>query len=122
MPKRYSPSNNVAVSEDDQRVVFLHQIVPGGADQSYGIHVGQLAGLPPAVVRRAAELLVQLEASSGHTHKTNPVGAKQAALFPESSPLLDELRALEINELSPMEGLNRLHAWQKKYLEEEKKP
>ncbi len=56
---------NVAVSEADGQVVFLHKIVPGGADRSYGIHVGQLAGLPRPVVQRASEILHQLEASSG---------------------------------------------------------
>jgi DNA mismatch repair protein MutS len=107
---------NVAVSEDGHQVVFLHKIVPGGADQSYGIHVGQLAGLPPEVVRRATELLLQLEASSGHAH-FDPQAAKQAVLFPETNPLLDELKDIDINALSPMEALNKLHAWQKKYLD-----
>jgi DNA mismatch repair protein MutS len=111
---------NVAVSEDGQRVVFLHTIVPGGADQSYGIHVGQLAGLPPSVVKRAAELLLQLEATSGHTHTLDPQAAKQAALFPESSALLDALRKIDINQLSPMDALNKLHEWQKKFLGEKK--
>jgi DNA mismatch repair protein MutS len=55
---------NVAVSETGGKVVFLHKIIPGGADRSYGIHVGQLAGLPHPVVQRAGEI-IHLEASSG---------------------------------------------------------
>ena len=84
---------NVAVSEADGQVVFLHKIVPGGADRSYGIHVGQLAGLPKPVVQRAGEILSQLEASSGKAVRINPGMPRQLALFPETNPLLDELKA-----------------------------
>ena len=87
---------NVAVSEADAKVVFLHKIVPGGADRSYGIHVGQLAGLPKAVVGRAQEILKQLEASSGSAVRINPEVAKQVALFPETNPLVDELKKIDI--------------------------
>ena len=110
---------NVAVSEGDGTVVFLHKIVPGGADQSYGIHVGQLAGLPPAVVQRAQAILRELEATSGRA-KADGRAAKQAALFPESSPLLDELSNLDIEKLSPIEALNKLFEWKKKYGNKEK--
>jgi DNA mismatch repair protein MutS len=106
---------NVAVSEADGRVVFLHKIVPGGADKSYGIHVAQLAGLPRPVVARANEIMAELEKTSGRAVKISPHSAQQAALFPETSPLLDELKALDINELSPIEALNRLFEWQKKF-------
>ncbi len=109
---------NVAVSEADGQVVFLHKIVPGGADRSYGIHVGQLAGLPKPVVVRAGEILRALEASSGKAVKINPQAAQQLALFPETNPLLDELDALDINSLSPIEALNKLYEWQQKYLPE----
>jgi DNA mismatch repair protein MutS len=107
---------NVAVSEADNKVVFLHKIIPGGADRSYGIHVGQLAGLPKPVVQRAAEILQQLEASSGSAVKINPQAAKQVALFPETNPLVDELKKIDINALSPMEALNKLYEWQKKFI------
>jgi DNA mismatch repair protein MutS len=107
---------NVAVSEADGQVVFLHKIVPGGADRSYGIHVGQLAGLPRPVVMRASEILQSLEASSGKAVKINPQAAQQLALFPETNPLLDELRDIDVNGLSPIEALNKLFEWQKKYL------
>ncbi len=109
---------NVAVSEADGKVVFLHKIVPGGADRSYGIHVGQLAGLPRPVVQRAGEILKQLEASSGKAARLNPHASRQLALFPETNPWLDELKELDINTLSPIEALNKLYEWRKKFLEE----
>lgn len=106
---------NVAVTEADGKVVFLHKIVPGGADRSYGIHVAQLAGLPRPVVQRAGEIMAELEKSSGKAVRINPHAAQQAALFPETSPLLDELKGLDVNGLSPIEALNKLFEWQRKY-------
>lgn len=106
---------NVAVSEADGKVVFLHKIVPGGADRSYGIHVAQLAGLPAPVVQRASEIMAELEKTSGRAVKIDPHAAQQAMLFPESSPLLDELKNVDVNSLSPIEALNKLFEWQKKY-------
>ncbi len=110
---------NVAVSEADGRVVFLHKIVEGGADRSYGIHVGQLAGLPRPVIQRADEIMEQLEASSGKAIKINPQAPRQMALFPETNPLLEELKALDMNTLSPIEALNKLYDWQRRFLEKE---
>jgi len=106
---------NVAVTEADNKVVFLHKIVPGGADKSYGIHVAQLAGLPSPVVQRANEIMGQLEKTSGRAVKIDPHAAQQAALFPETSPLLDELGELDINSLSPIEALNKLFEWKRKF-------
>jgi DNA mismatch repair protein MutS len=106
---------NVAVSEADNKVVFLHKIIAGGADRSYGIHVAQLAGLPAPVIQRANEIMAELEKTSGRAVKIHPYAAQQAALFPETSPLLDELKGLDMNALSPIEALNRLFEWQKKY-------
>ena len=107
---------NVAVSEADGKVVFLHKIIEGGADRSYGIHVGQLAGLPKPVVGRAQEILKQLESSSGSAVKIDPTAPKQIALFPETNPLIDELKEIDVNALSPMEALNKLYEWQRKFL------
>lgn len=109
---------NVAVSEADDQVIFLHRIVPGGADRSYGIHVGQMAGLPRPVVQRAGEILRQLEASSGKAVRINPIASHQLALFPETNPLLDELKGMDVNALSPIEALNKLYEWQRKYIKE----
>lgn len=107
---------NVAVSESAGKVVFLHKIVSGGADRSYGIHVGQLAGLPQPVVQRASEILRQLEASSGKAVKIDPNIPEQMMLFPETNPILEELKEMDVNGLSPIEALNRLYEWQKKYV------
>jgi DNA mismatch repair protein MutS len=106
---------NVAVSEAGGQVVFLHKIVPGGADRSYGIHVAQLAGLPRPVIQRASEIMQQLELSSGKAVKITPGVSQQMALFPETNPMLNELKALDINTLSPIEALNKLYEWQKKF-------
>lgn len=108
---------NVAVNESSGQVVFLHKIIPGGADRSYGIHVGQLAGLPPPVVQRAEQILLELEKSSGKAIKINPEIPRQMALFPETNPLLEDLKSLDINGLSPIEALNKLYEWKKKFLD-----
>jgi len=108
---------NVAVSESAGKVVFLHKIIPGGADRSYGIHVGQLAGLPSPVVQRAEEILLQLEKSSGKAIKIDPELPRQMALFPMTNPFLNELKGLDINALSPIEALNKLYEWKKKFLD-----
>ncbi|MEJ5200828.1 MAG: DNA mismatch repair protein MutS, partial [Anaerolineales bacterium] len=108
---------NVAVTESEGHVVFLHKIVPGGADRSYGIHVAQLAGLPRPVIQRAASILKQLEASSGKAVQIQPDSARQMALFPETNPLLEELKGLDINTLSPIEALNKLYEWKKRFLD-----
>jgi DNA mismatch repair protein MutS len=109
---------NIAVSEAANKVVFLHTIVPGGADRSYGIHVGQLAGLPGPVVQRASEILQQLEDSSGKAVRIDPQAPQQLALFPETNPLLADLDQLDMNTLSPIEALNKLFEWKRKYLQD----
>ncbi len=108
---------NVAVNESGGQVVFLHKIIPGGADRSYGIHVGQLAGLPSPVVQRAEQILLQLEKSSGKAIKIDPEVPRQMALFPETNPLLEDLKNLDMNALSPIEALNKLYEWKKKFLD-----
>lgn len=108
---------NVAVTEVENSVVFLHKIVPGGTDRSYGIHVGQLAGLPKPVIQRANEILGELEASSGKAVNISGATSQQMALFPETNPLVEELRRLDIVTISPLEALNKLFEWQKKYSE-----
>jgi len=106
---------NVAVSEADNDVVFLHKIIPGGADRSYGIHVGQLAGLPKPVIQRSAEILRQLEVSSGKAITIQPDLPQQLTLFPENNPIISALKELDINSLSPIEALNKLYEWKKKF-------
>jgi len=106
---------NVAVTEADGQVVFLHKIIPGGADKSYGIHVAQLAGLPKPVILRANEIMSELEKTSGRTVRIDGFETHQIALFPETNPLLEEISSIDINSLSPIEALNKLYEWQTKY-------
>jgi len=107
---------NVAVAENGTQVIFLHKIVPGGTDRSYGIHVAQLAGIPRPVISRASEILQQLEASSGSTIKVDAVPSQQLTLFPETNPLLEELKAVDLNTLPPIEALNILYEWRRRFL------
>jgi len=96
-------------------VVFLHQIIDGGADRSYGVHVAALAGLPRAVVARARELLRALEARPERGQPgpgSAPGGAVEAValpLQPPGEPLLDELAALELDAVTPLEALQELY-------------
>jgi DNA mismatch repair protein MutS len=101
---------NVAVSEDRGEVVFLHRIVPGGVDRSYGIHVAKLAGLPKAVIRRANEVLLELEARKKSPMPPAKSPAPQLALFaPTVSPAVEALRQLDIDALSPRQALEKLY-------------
>jgi DNA mismatch repair protein MutS len=100
---------NVAVHESGDDVVFLHRLEPGGADRSYGIHVGRLAGLPETVVARAREVLAALEAGHRVTRPATP--AEQLALFQQPAPepfVLAELKALDVDGLTPREALQKL--------------
>jgi DNA mismatch repair protein MutS len=124
---------NVAVKEWEDQVVFLHQIVPGAADKSYGIHVAQLAGVPRSVNQRAREVLSWLE--SQH-HQASPAGGTatpvpssngqpaatgrwQLTLFGvEEHPLLDEIRSTNLDQLRPVEALALVHSWQRRLMEE----
>jgi len=109
---------NVAVREVGDEIVFLHRLEPGGADRSYGIHVGRLAGLPAPVVARAWQVLQLLEAGHHVARQPAPLppDAAQLALFgpSEPHPLLVELERLDVNALSPLEALNRLAAWKQR--------
>jgi DNA mismatch repair protein MutS len=112
---------NVAVREVGDEIVFLHRLEPGGADRSYGIHVGRLAGLPEPVVRRAWQMLKLLEAGhhvAGRASLSVPpeglTDARQLGLFGQAAPphpLVQELEHLDVDALSPLEALNRLAAW-----------
>ncbi|MCH6555323.1 MAG: DNA mismatch repair protein MutS [Chloroflexi bacterium] len=103
---------NVAVAEQGGEVVFLHRILPGGADRSYGVYVAQLAGLPKPVVLRAQELLEELEASSGGA--PGPARARreelpQLPLFAANSALMRELAETDVDSLTPLQALTRLY-------------
>jgi DNA mismatch repair protein MutS len=113
---------NVAVTESEGHVVFLHKIVPGGTDRSYGIHVGQLAGLPSPVISRAREILKELENSSGKVMRGDEAPIQQMALFPESNPLIGEIEDLDLNTISPIEALNKIYEWKRKFTDSGEKP
>ncbi|MBI2825634.1 MAG: DNA mismatch repair protein MutS [Planctomycetia bacterium] len=114
---------NVAVREWQDEVVFLHKIVDGPADKSYGIHVARLAGVPREVLERAKQVLGQLEEQhldgegrprmAGRRGATR-VGDLQLTLFAAAEhPLLDEIRRVEIDQLRPVDALALLNQWQK---------
>ncbi len=105
---------NVSVAEEKGKVVFLRRIVPGGADRSYGIHVAQLAGLPKAVVHRAEEILDELEQDArapGTRPKTLHV--RQLPLFSVTDPVREELRALDVSAMTPLEAISKLYELQR---------
>jgi DNA mismatch repair protein MutS len=116
LPERlqHARNYNVAVRETGETVVFLHRLEPGGTDRSYGIHVAQLAGLPDGVVRRAREILVTLEGDHRVVPGAPPEAPRdpgQLALFTEPAPfdpMVEELRLIDVNALTPLEALNRL--------------
>lgn len=107
---------NVAVTEADGRVIFLHKIVPGGSDRSYGIHVAQLAGLPSPVIQRANEILKQLEATSGKTQPEKVSDENQLRLFPENNPMIEAFKQLDLETLSPIQALNLLYEWRATFI------
>jgi DNA mismatch repair protein MutS len=104
---------NVSVAEEGGKVVFLHRIVPGGADRSYGIHVAQLAGMPRPTIARAEEILRELERGGGRNGADEPT--RQLPLFGESDPIAKELRGMDLSSMTPLEALGKLFEWQKKY-------
>ncbi len=105
------------VLEEGDQVIFLRQVVAGGADRSYGIHVAQLAGIPPAIVRRAREILLDLETGNGDTEqrrsqmrapRSNGPANFQLTLFGEPNHLVEELKSLDVESLSPLEAITKL--------------
>ncbi|MEO8031418.1 MAG: DNA mismatch repair protein MutS [Gemmatimonadota bacterium] len=104
---------NVGVRESGDTVIFLHRLEAGGTDRSYGIHVGQLAGLPAEVVQRARQILRTLEGEHRMVPGAPPapVDPGQLALFGEGGrehPVMEELRGLDLDRLTPLDALNRL--------------
>ena len=101
---------NVAVTERGDDVVFLHKVIPGGADRSYGVHVAQLAGMPRPVVERAKALLEDLERNGTSAPPAQNSKPQQMSLFESKpNPALDALKALQPDNLSPIEALTKLY-------------
>jgi DNA mismatch repair protein MutS len=106
------------VLEEGDRVVFLHRVVPGGADRSYGVHVAELAGIPRALTRRAREILTDLEQrpiGDGTKVRQRAMSSPaldnltmQLTLFAPPSPLVTAIRELDVESLSPLEALTKL--------------
>ena len=108
---------NVAVREWNDEIVFLRKIVPGGTDKSYGIHVARLAGLPRKVIERAKDILNALEEGciteeklpQPEGRRKEPPPIQQLTLFRETpDPVIEELRTMDIDSMTPLEALNRL--------------
>lgn len=117
---------NVAVHKDGQKIVFLRKVVEGGTDQSYGIHVAQLAGLPKVVIERANQILEVLEQHDINIEdnqkpempelrrrlpKSTPGESPlQLSLFSaKPHPMIEELKSLDLNNMTPLDALNKLH-------------
>jgi DNA mismatch repair protein MutS len=107
---------NVAVREWMDEVVFLHKILPGGTDKSYGIHVAKLAGLPRSIIVRSAGILEELqsafakEAAGDNLTKFKTRADSPDSLFVEKNKsILDKLAAIDLNNLTPIEAINLLH-------------
>jgi DNA mismatch repair protein MutS len=106
---------NVRVREVGDQILFLHRLEPGGADRSYGIEVGRLAGLPAGVLSRARELLALLEAeqivpkSPRLTRMKEKMVNTQLGLFaPAAHPVIQRLQTLEPNQMTPLQALDML--------------
>ncbi len=118
---------NIAVREWNDQILFLRKIVPGGTDRSYGIQVARLAGVPRTVVERAKRILAGLETGTSHHPKPEiaaetaggteaPSDAPQLSFFGSGAdhPVLEELRALDVDGLTPRDALNLVSEWKKK--------
>jgi DNA mismatch repair protein MutS len=106
---------HVSVKETGSGIVFLRKVSPGAADRSYGIEVAKLAGLPEEVVRRAREVLAEHEnaetrmsAQLASPESLSPRAAQLTIFTPLSQPVLERLRELDLNHLTPLEALNLL--------------
>ena len=111
---------NVSVKEVDNKVIFLRKLVPGGSEHSFGIHVAKMAGMPQSIVKRSNEILKQLETDNRKNGIAKPVKAiadsregMQLSFFQLDDPVLsqirDEIKSVDINNLTPMEALNKLN-------------
>ncbi len=111
---------NVSIKELDNKVIFLRKLVPGGSEHSFGIHVARMAGMPASVVKRANEILAELEKKpSDHTlsRPGSDIGKQregyQLSIFQLDDPVLtqirEQLKVLDINTLTPIEALNKLN-------------
>jgi DNA mismatch repair protein MutS len=125
---------HIAVKEEGDDLVFLRKIVPGATDKSYGIHVARIAGVPLSVTKRAREILEDIENESAISMNDTKAGKKhrnnakytQLILFDQATsekeskphPVVEELRELDVNSLTPLEALNKLSQMKNRLSEE----
>ena len=103
---------NIAVKKRGDDITFLRRIVPGGADDSYGIEVAKLAGVPNTIIGRAKEILAELESGRAETvvKKSNPDEDAQLSLLGVAqSPVIDKIKNVDLNTLTPIEAMNLLY-------------
>jgi DNA mismatch repair protein MutS len=107
----------VAVEEMGDDIIWTHRVLPGGTDRSYGIHVARMAGVPPTVLKRSAEILAELERKSEAPKAITPSTQKlQMTLFEiEEPPVVQELKRVDLNQLTPMDALRLLDEWKRKF-------
>lgn len=106
----------VAVEEFGDDIVWTHRVLPGGTDRSYGIHVARMAGVPPSVLHRSAEILAELE-QKDQAPRAAPAQTQklQLTLFEIEEPeIVKELKKLDVNKLTPVEALQLLDSWKRK--------
>lgn len=107
--KNYS----IAVKKRGDDITFLRRIVPGGADDSYGIEVAKLAGVPQSIISRAKEILAELESGKSEIQTdpkhNNDDGAQLNLMFSAQTPLIDKLNSVDVNTLTPIEAMNLLY-------------
>ena len=96
------------VQEWEGKVIFYHRIIDGIADKSYGIHVASLAGVPKNVIRRAKDLLIKLESKSGTQNLSIEPSDQIELNYSQVSPVEERLKAVNLNELAPLDALNLL--------------
>ncbi|KPK77585.1 MAG: DNA mismatch repair protein MutS [candidate division Zixibacteria bacterium SM23_73] len=110
---------NVAVKEWGDEVIFLRKIVPGGCDDSYGIQVARLAGVPKQVLERAKEILAELENGELRQQrvpeaKPRPISYQLSIFSPKDTQIVEELKKLDLEKLTPIEALNKLNELKKR--------
>ena len=108
---------HVSVTEDNGDVVFLRRIVEGGADRSYGVHVARLAGIPSVVINRAWEILRELEEDQGSVKLSasgDSIEGVQLSFLDRPTHLAEEIREIEISDMTPLEAITKLYELQTK--------
>ena len=103
----------VAVEEHGDQVVWTHRVLPGGTDRSYGIHVARMAGVPPTVLRRAADILGELEQKTAPPEVTATQRLQLTLFEAEESVMERELKQIDVNQLTPLEALRLVDQWKR---------